>query len=291
MSKESALALIPSTPTSVLPVEAPALETPKEPTQLDSTRFSHLAKKEQQLQKEREAFKLEQRLINEEKEKLKPIHEKLQKFEELKTKDMVAAIKSLGFSDTDVMNYFASLEDTSTPEEKATKAAQSEIQKFKDEQSRLQAEAQAKSGERLVNDFRKNVDTLITSDKDKFEYCNYYDTEAKALIEETMLSVIEQSEGNDVDYKEVVQLVEDFYEERDKSMNSLKKRNPIKETPIEQQIEQKIEEKLSERPKSNSNALSSKASASISSTQSPKNESREDKKARLAAKLASFGRQ
>lgn len=301
MSKESATAMLSAMPAPVAatpeitstPGGEPGLQATESQTskvtELDSTRFAQLAKKESALQKEREQFKLEKEANAQEKEKMKQIHKKLQDFEDMKGKDPVAALKLAGFSETDLFNFMAQAEDKSTPEEKAAKAAQTEIQKFRDEESKKVTLEQERRNTEALEQFQRDINTHITSDKDRYEYCNYHGQLAEELIKETVAAVLDESGGKDlITVEQAADMVEGYYEEQDKSMSTLKKRQPkvadipasVKEEPLKAQV--------SARPASK--GLSSKATATVSSTTIPRKESASEKRNRLIQKLGSMGK-
>ena len=280
MSKEAAMAVATGTP--VVPVVETVTETPitEASKELESTRFTHLAKKEAQLVKEREEFKKEREQINAQKEQLRPVYEKFQKFEELRKSDPVAAIKMLEFSDEDFINYAASREDSSTPEERAAKAARDEIQKFQDEQSKKEKEHQEKVNKQVIDSFKSDISKHVGLDKDKYEYCNFYGAQANELIFD-YVSEIHKETGEIVSLEEAADRIEQFYEDQDKSMSSLKKRTPAqvmadvaKDAPLKAEI----------NPKPIGKTLSSKTSASVSSTVTRK-ETASEKRDRLINKL------
>jgi len=289
MSKESALAMtatIPSgegSPSLVAPVV-----TTEEP-QLESTRFSHLAKKEAALQKDREAYKKDQAEIASEKEKLKSVQTQINDFLAMKDKDPVAAIKLLGFSETDLFNFIAAQEDNSTPEERAAKAAQAEIKKFTDAQEAEKSSAQKERDARAIADFKKGIGDTMTANAEAFEYCNYKGPEAIELALETVTEVLTEElkvnpEAQPISAKDALEMVEKYYEQEDQGMNSLKKRQP-KEPLVEQpKKEEPLKPQVSPRPLAKP-TLSNKTGATIASTvAAPKNETREQKRDRLIGK-------
>ena len=263
-------------------VETTAAPTPDAtPAQLESTRFSHLAKKEAELQKQRESFKAEQTQFMTERQKFNEIQKQLNTFNETKAKDPVAALKLLGFNEKDLFNFIAAQEDNSTPEERAAKAAQNEIQKFRDEQAKIANDAQSQRNTEALTQFRTNIKSTISMDPDKYEYCAYNGPMAEELVYETMAAIV-KDEGVVIPVEEVVEMVEQYYEEQDKEMNSLKKRQPKpQEMPAK---EEPLKPQVSPRP-NQARALSSKVGATVASTVSkPLNETSDQKKARLINK-------
>lgn len=260
----------------------PGQDTPQQIAQLDSTRFSHLAKKEAELQRQRAELKQGQTQLMTERQKMQEIQTQLNSFNELKTKDPVAALKHLGFSETDLFNFIAAQEDRATPEEKAQKAVQTEIQKFKDEQSQKEQELINRRNTETLQEFRQNITKTISSDPETFEYCNYHGPLAEDLIYETVAAVLE-TEKVVISVKEAAEMVEKYYEDQDNDMKTLKKRQPKVEEPVKQPPEQ-IKPQVSPRPMP-ARTLSSKTGATIASTVSkPVNETHDQKKARLISK-------
>lgn len=213
-----------------VPEQAPAAVPKKD---LDSTRFAHLSKKEAALVKEREAFKKEMEVFKQqqlESDKYRKAWEMVNEIAELQKTDAVAAMKKAGFSDTDLLNYLSQAQDTSTPEERASKIAKSEIDKFKSEQAKIQEENEKKSQElkkseedKTILKFKNDIGSFISKDTDKYEYLNFYGESAQDIVYETISTILQDS-GEMISIDEAAQLVENYYEEQDKAMNSLKKR-------------------------------------------------------------------
>ena len=296
MSKESAtamLAAIPAPVTSTPAGEPGLIPAPVVKQETDSTRFAHLAKKEAALVKDREAFKAEQTAHMSEKEKMKAIHQKLQDFDAMKAKDPVAALKLAGFSETDLVNFLAAGEDTSTPEERATKAAQKEIQKFRDEESKKTSDAQNKRNTDTLTQFRSDINKTISSNPDKFELCNHNGPIAEDLIYETVAAILEDG-GGIISTSEAAEMVEQYYEDQYKTMSGLKKFKPapVVEAPTKPEMTRTVVESLKPEvnPRiANSMTLSQKTNATGASTITRK-ETSSEKRERLMAKLANMGK-
>lgn len=257
---------------------------------MESTRFAHLAKKEAELVKQRAEFKKEQETLTSEREKMKEIHQKLQQFEDMRVKDPVAALKLAGFSETDLFNFIAQAEDKSTPEEKAVRAAQAEIKKFQDEQAKKEKDAEEKRNAEAIDKFRKDISGHVASDKDKYEYCNYNGPLAEELIYETVAAVLEDSKEL-ISVQEAAEMVESFYEEQDKAMATLKKRQPkVEATPAPEAKEEPLKSQVAARPTTPSKTLSSKTTATVGSTTIPRKETPQEKRDCLIQKLGSLGK-
>ena len=280
MSKESATQMLSTAITGAKTEPVAPVETPKTDVPLDSTRFAQLAKKEQELQKQREALRAEQDGFKSEREKFTEIRQKLEQFEEMKVKDPVAALKLAGFSEKDLYKFIAAQEDNSTPEEKAIKATQSEIAKFKEEQEKIRLEAETKRNEEVIKSFKEDITKTIKDNADKFEFCSYNGPAAEELIYDTVAQVLQDS-GEVITPNEAAEMVEAYYEEQYKLMSNLKKIKPKEEPKPESKPE-------TSQP---SKTLSSKVAATAASTVVTKRESPSEKKARLINKLANLGKE
>jgi hypothetical protein len=299
MSKEQALSMLQATipvaqPTSsaTAPVvatepkaaEPTASQAPK-PTQLAADPgLSHLAKKEAELQRNREAFKKEQADLAAERQKVLDMAKDVQTFRDLQGKDRIAALKHLGFSDQDLLNYIAAQEDTSTPEEKAARAAQAEIKKFQDENAKKEADAVSKRNADALAAFRADISATISKNPETYEYCNYHGPLAEELIYETVAAVLE-TEKELISVREAAEMVEQYYEDQDKGMNTLKKRQPKEAAaPAAPAKEVPLKPEVSPRP-SSARTLSSKTGATVASTVTKTvGETPEQKKQRLISK-------
>lgn len=230
---------ITSTPeVSAQPIKQVAQPTAAE--KLTSTRFAHLSKKEAALVKEREGLKREMEAFKAQKseiDKYKKSWEMVNEIAELQKTDAVSAMRKAGFTDADLMNFLASSQDNSTPEEKAAKIAKTEIDKFRSEQSKIQEESNKKAQEakkieedRTIARFKGDINTHVKATAEKLEYCSFYGEAAQDLIYETISSILADS-NEMISIEEAAGLVEDFYEEQDKAMESLKKRSARKPAP------------------------------------------------------------
>lgn len=276
MSHESALAA--AAPTPVAPVEAPIEGAA--PTEIESTRFAHLTKKETELQKQREEYKKEREALTAEKTKLTEVQKQLEAYEKAKTTDPVAALKLLGFSEKDVQAYMDALANPGTPEEKARKAVQDELQRFKDEQAKQEASVTEKRNAEAIASFKKDIGSVVASDKDKYEFCNYYGALAEELIYETVSAVLQES-GDLIPASEAADMVEQYYEEQAKAMKALKKLQ-AKEEVAEEKLVAKIPEATKSAP---AKTLTAKTTATTASTTITKKETSSEKRERLIKML------
>ena len=300
MSKESAMNMLngvatipseqPTTSATAPVVQAP--QTSGELKELDSTRFKHLADKESQLQRDREAFKKEREMFEKERTPLVEAHKRVTEFDSLKAKDKMAALKYAGFSDTDIFEIMANVSpDNQTPEEKAAKAAQDVISKFQTDEAKKASDAQAKLNQDTLTTFRNDINKFISSDPDKYELCAYNGEVARELVEETVVAILNDTKEL-IDISEAVGMVEQYYEDQYKSMSNLKRFKAKTEVPPVPAKEEPLKPQVSPRPsRPASPTLSTKTVATIASTTVPKHETRSEKRNRLIEKLGQLGKQ
>lgn len=236
MSKESAMAVATGSPIPAsieTPVNSVASHSSEAPQQLQSTPFSQLANKEAEIVKARDEVKRERELINSEKQKIQAIQKQYDEYQTTKAKDPMAALKMLGFSETDIINYLANqTPEELSPEQKAAQAAEAafdaKAKAFEENQNKKIQEQQKQADTQLIQSYRNDVAKTIAANPDEFEYCNYYGKVAQDLIYETVLAVVAESKGTEVvSAKEASQMVEQYYEDMDKEMNKLKKRGAV----------------------------------------------------------------
>ena len=334
MSKESALAMA-SHATQVVP--QPQTPNPENntggtkegnqeanegaPHNLQSTPFSHLAKKEADLVRRRQEFKKEQDAILNERKWVDEQRAKISKFEELKANNPVEALKYIGFSEADIFNYLAAQQKPEqTPEEKAVEAAklaaQEQIKAFEEAQKKKEADALKAQDQVLIEGFKSDLGKLIASDKEKYEYCNFYGKEAEDIAYETTVEVVRDSKGTDIiTPQEAIELVESYFEEKDKEMMGIKKRAKISQPQEQEQeptqssnaknpgsffsqrtrsiVENPRVGPKAEQPKpavQRTRTLTNQATATMASAKSvPRNETPDQKKERLIQKLLAGG--
>lgn len=248
VSPEALNVTTPDTPVTI-PTENVTIpnKIDKESESLVSTRYLHLSKKEQALVKEREVFKKEAESFKKERESSKAEYEKYQKawemvneIAELQKTNAVEAMRKAGFSETDAYNFLANQQTVQeSPEDRATKAIQAELKKHQDaidkkaqEESSKQTELQKQQEEQIIVKFKEDINNHLSVNSDKYEYLNFYGKPGQDLVYDTVEAIIADSDPNDIQdanelLTEAADLVENYYEELDKSMNSLKKRKPL----------------------------------------------------------------
>lgn len=298
MSKESALAVA----TGTAPVvDAPKVEVaagaeaPKD--ELVSSRIAQIARKEAKYREEQERFKGERESLLKSKTEFEPFYQKYKEFEAMKSKDPVAAIKLLGFSDTDYVNFVAAQEDKSTPEERAAKIAEEKIAEFKTEQETKAQAEESRRNEESINQFKKNIGITVKTDPDRFEMCAYYGEAAEALIFKTVQECYQNDlktnpDAEPLTAEKAAEMVESYYEEFHQNANKLKKFQP-KDTIKEEVVVKKDEPLKAEvvtpqkplPPPAVSRTLTNKVTPPVTST-AKKPESRGEKRERLMRALA-----
>lgn len=240
MSKESALAMMNPAPTeSVATPETPQTATQEAPKSLDSERFAALARKEAEFVKKQQAWQKEREDILAQKAKADEILKKGQLYDETFKKNKIEALKLLGYSETDIFNILADLQPKEqTPEEKAALAAEqaaaAKIKEFEEAQAKKLKEDEERRDSSLIQSFKSDMSKIIETNKEKYEYCAYYGESAVDLAYRTVLQIVQDSNGEDVpSAQEAIEMIEELYEEQDKAMSAIKKRQPKTETPAE----------------------------------------------------------
>lgn len=239
MSKESAMAAITGAPAPVITktpenvISEPVNNTPQPNT---SDAFAQIAKKESERVRKEQQLKIDREAFQKEKAEAQAIIQKENEFQSLKQKDVVQALKLKGFSEQDIFNYLADQQPKElTPEEKAAKAASeaadAKIKAWEDQQKKEKEEARAKADSSLITGFKGTIAKTIEAEKDKYEYCAHYGEMANDLVYETVLAIIKDAKGEGIPEprelrKQAIDLVEEYYEEQDKAMSTIKKRNP-----------------------------------------------------------------
>jgi hypothetical protein len=255
MSKESALAMATGSPEPI-PASAPVIggppPTPIEPPKdMESARFAAQARKEAEFVKKQQALKAEQEKFESEKKEIlarrktyDETMERAKQFEDTRKTDPVAALKLIGFSETDIFNFLAGQEKkeatpAETAAEVATKVAEELIEKKLSAKDKEQADKEAKliadRDAGLINEFKSGLGSVVEANKDKYEYCAHYGPAAIDLAYRTVLQIVEDSKGEDIPTaEEAIQMIEELYEEEDKALMSLKKRQPkVEATEVE----------------------------------------------------------
>jgi hypothetical protein len=299
MSRDSALAVATGNPVPETPnVHSVPSETADAP--LQSTPFSLMAKKEAEIVRRNEELKKERALIDSEKLKIKDIQKQYDDYQSTKQKDPIAALKMLGFSETDILNYLAHEETPElSSEEKAIqaaeKAADAKIRAFEEAQAKRVKEEQLKVDQGLIDNYKRDIGKVVQSQPDEFEYCNYYGKEAQDLIYEYARQVVKTSKGQDfVTAEEAAKVIEQHFEEKDQEMNAIKKRTKASSSNDQTRAEASTEGRRTStvtpgfpgepQPKpsiSRSRTLSGTAATVSAASRVSRNETKDQKRERL----------
>jgi hypothetical protein len=269
--------------------------------ELQSSRLAILAKKEAKIQREREEFQRQREAWLQEKKQADEYLKRGKEFDETRKTDPVAALKMIGFTDAEIMNYLAGQASKAdpTPEDIARKAAQEEIEKLKIEQTEAQKKQEEARNERLVTNLKSQISNAIKSEAEKFEYCAFEGPAAEDLAYEIIVETLKESDEL-ITAEEALALAEDYYEMRDKEMTKLRKRQAgqpveaaVPPTALEINTEKEAPSSMKRGlpPKSNvappqrAKPLTNQITANAPSVSAPRRETREEKKERLAEAL------
>lgn len=246
MSKQSAMNMIlgegsPAVSASLITGDMPT-EAPSQPTDkavdakpaMDSDRFAAFAKRESQLQKDREEVKRQREEILKEKESLGAVKKRASDFDEAWKKNKVEALRMLGATDEDIINIMAETQKSEeTPEDRARKIAQEEADKIRAELRTEKEQLTKSQNDRLVNNLKSDIGEKIKANAEKYEYCAFEGPAAEVQAFEIIKANLkENNELLTVD--QALEIAEEFYETRDKAMAALKKRQPKVEAKAEE---------------------------------------------------------
>jgi len=210
------------------------VSTPKT-DELQSTRLAILAKKESAIQKERESFKKEREDWLKEKAEVDGIRKRANDFEETRKKDPIAALKQLGFSDTEIINAINGQEKAEpNAEEIAKRVAAEETQKIRDEIAKEKQELEKSTNERMIGNLKADISLNIKKQAEKYEFCAF---EGKAAEDQAYSFIVQalKADPNDlISVDEALEMTETLYEERAKALQKLKKLQPQTPLPVEE---------------------------------------------------------
>ena len=274
MSRESALqaAVTPPTETPAAPVAETSPAAP--PQEMQSTVFAKLAAKEAKLVKEREEFKAQQEQLLAEREDVKKVMDMVKEFEQLKNTDRLAALKKLGFSDTDLFEAMAAVEPKEeSVEDKAAKIAQAKIEEYAKTQAEKQAEAEKARNDEIINRYKADISKTYADNKEKYQLSNFYGEAATELAYQLVLEISDK-EKKVISAQEAADLVENYYEEHYKQLHALKTPKTPEPAPV-----------VPEAPKSRTLTNSVSASSTSLAARETRRETAAEKRARLIAQL------
>jgi hypothetical protein len=303
MSRESAMAIAtPKAPEGVtltqvarpgaepgvatIPVSETLESTPVDATpeesqpQVTSSQVAQLAKKEARIFREREEIKKQR-------EEIERLKKPFVDFNELFKADKIQALRSLGFTETDIINFAAGTEPVElTPEQKAANAADERIKKWENDQADKAKLVEAKKNEDVISHFRgKILPDFITKNAEKYEYCKFNGPLAVDLIYRTMDQILKDS-GELISLDEATAAVEAMYEEEDKEMTTtIKKRKPPVDLAPSTEVEQPLKPSVVQMPKK---TLTGNVTATAAATANRK-ETHEQKRERIIEQIRQHG--
>lgn len=293
MSKESALAQATGTPAPALDASTAPKDQVLDASTTPNTTSSDpnvqaLLKKEVRLVKEQEAFKLKQREWEEKVKRADALLERDRQFDETKKKDSFAALKMLGFTDTEIVNGLAA----ATPSEKTAEETAEEIARrvLKENNDALDVkakEAEAKKNVEVIDRFQKSIGSMIDANPDKYEFCKFNGSAAQELIYETVAETLKDS-GKLLTVSEATDLVEKYYEDRSAEMTKLKKLTPkeaVTEVKAEPKRETVVHPKIDDNKPRPTKTLTNRVAPTVTTGQ--RSESPSEKRERLAQVLRS----
>ena len=223
-----------------------------------SKAFSKVAKKERELQQQRHQF-------NKEKEKLKPI---LEAQERVNKGDMIGALESINWTYEDATNMVLQDGKMQPPQGKAAMTPEVE--------ARL-AKLETMERQKQVDNYVNKLKTKVQAD-DRFELVrNNWDNAWPTILE--MQKIVAQETGTVEQDEEILQKVEDFYEQQARQFANSGKLKKLF------QPEAGSPEKTSDSPRIKKKTLRNKVTASQPTDKGEPKTKRE----RLEAALATYG--
>lgn len=304
MSKEQAMAVATnnqpqvaearvSPVTGVVPADAKTAANPAVenggvvPPSLLSTQLSHMAKKEAKFLAEREAFKKEQEEFKTLKTKVQEVYDKATAFENTRKVDPIRAMKEIGFSEEEIVDYL-SREEAPKPTTEAI--VQAELKKFKDEEAKKVEEARKVQDSKVISEFRNQIGSTISSAPDKYEVSLHHGPVAEQLIFDiATIEAIEQgklpeNQRKGIDIKSIADDVEAFYAEGFEAMKKLKKFTPKEAVQIAKaEVERsRVVHPPQDTVKPKATTLTNKITATAAAAAKPaRAETREEKRTRI----------
>lgn len=254
------------------------------PPSPQSSQLAHLAKKEQKLQFEREAFKKEQEEFKALKLRAQEFYDKAKAFEDTRKLDPIKAMKDLGFTEKEIIDYLSQEE---APKPTTEEVVQAELKKYKDEEIKKAQEIQKANDTVLVQKFREQLTSTIAAEPEKYELCAHHGAVAEEIMFE--IAVEEAKSGQTPNVKSIADEVEDFYLQQYQAMSKLKKLTPKEEALLEAKQPERTrvvhppQEVVKPKPTTITNRLAATSAALIKP--SSRTETREEKRSRLEAMI------
>lgn len=299
MSKEAAMKLLGADPTTAKPslitpevspgsTEVASPEAPKD--ELQSSRLAILAKKETAIQKEREAIKKEREDFAKERAESDAYRNRGKQFDETFAKDKKAALKLLGFTDTDIANIMADSEPKEeTVEDKARKIAAEETQKIREELAKEKTDNENARNKRLVDNLKTNIKDTIKKEAEKYEFCAFDGEDAEAEAYNIIVKELKDS-GNLLTVNQALDIHEETLEalekERQKIIKKLQIKPPEELAPTSTKEGKPLVSNVPTKPKTLTNNIAPTTAAAAA----PRSETPQQKKERLVQALLALGK-
>lgn len=276
--------------------------------------LSIVIKKEAQLRKERDAFKVEQTKFEATKTEYERVINRIKEFEDVAKRSKSEALKMLGWTDTDLINELnpepqapLSREDVERlADEKVKNLEKKQEEARKAETDRLSKEAD----DRNVSDFKRSISDKLKEDATKYKFASHEGREAELqafhIIVENLKattqyaddgSVIKLGEMMPVD--EALQITNDLYREKYESGKKLFDESAHVDaqlSPSPASVDSPRGHQAGQPPTSNaqtaqgrSRTLNNAVTATSTSTPLTVHETREQKKERLANQIRTYG--
>lgn len=294
MSKQAAMALATGQPVTEV---TPSLITPDLPPPSDaapvapevknglaSDRIALLAKKEAKIVARDLEIKKREAELKEIEAKYKATIDEVENFKTKRKSNPIEALKEIGFTETEIVNYIAAQENKEpTTEEIAKKIAAEELDNYKKEQAEIAAKAEKAKNEATIKEYRADIVAAIKSDPEKYEFSNFYAAESEDLGYRLALEYARLGEEPPTP-KQIAESVEWYYEQKDKEMTEkIKKRQLVQKTSDLPVKEEPLKPRVNPQP-TPSKTLTNKVAATTASTM-VRRETFEQKKQRLIESL------
>lgn len=258
------------------------------PQPMVSTQLSHIAKQEAKILAERQAFKKEQEEFKAMRARVEEVYNKANAFEETRKKDPIKAMKDIGFTEKEIIDYLAQEE---APKLSTEEVVQAEIKKYKEEEENKAKEAQKKNDQVLIQKFRGQLNDVVKADPAKYELCAHHGAVAEEIMFE--IAVEEAKTGQVPDVKSIADEVEDFYLQQFQAMSKLKKLTAKQEAILEAKEPERsrVVHPPQDLVKPKTTTLTNKIAATTAAIAKPQNrtETRDEKRARIEALIKANG--
>lgn len=305
MSKESALKLaggspivVPTTtapaaaPVATPVVEATAGATP--PAETKDDRLSIIIKKEAKLFQEQEKIKKEREDWAKKQIEYDTVINRAKKFDEIAGKDKIAALKSLGWSDTDIVNAMNQEPTAANAVEEARRIAKEEADKIRAELSDKDKKSLAESNARLVTNFKKDLSDTLKKEADKFKFAAYEGKEAEIQAMKIIEENLRLTKGEElISIQEALEMTNDIYKAKYEGAKGLFEPAPVAEpvvdTPARGSMAGKPPVSSTPQPKPRTLTNAVTPTAASANTTTTRTETPGEKRQRLADALRAGG--